>query len=245
METNDKENKDELKSRKWCVYMHTNKLNGKRYIGITSQNPIRRWGTKGTKYKKNKHFWAAIQKYGWNNFKHEIILYDEIYEYACAVEKCLIRHYKSNLSKYGYNQSIGGDKASLGKKLSDETKRKLSEANKGKVMPQEVRDKISQTEKGRVFPDDVKKKISKGLKGRVLSDESRKKMSDAKKGKGTTEVYCVELNMTFNSLKNAQKYTNVCYQSISMCCRDEIQSAGGYHWRYTQEAKRHTKKSNN
>ena len=242
MAASDKENQDELSKKKWCVYMHTNKFNGKRYIGITSQNPIRRWGTKGTKYKKNKHFWAAIQTYGWNNFQHEIILCNETFEYACAVEKCLIKHYKSNAPMYGYNQSIGGDKASLGRSLSDETKRKLSEINKGKVIPKETRDKISQSEKGRIFPDDVKKKISEGLKGRVLSEESKKKMSDAKKGNGTTEVYCVELNIKFNSLKDAEIYTGVCYQSIGKCCRDEIQSAGGYHWKYTQETKRRIKR---
>ena len=237
METNDKDNQDELNDKKWCVYMHTNKINSKRYIGITSQNPIKRWGTKGSKYKKNKHFWAAIQKYGWDNFKHEILLTNEDYDYACAAEKCLIRHYKSNSPQYGYNQSIGGELSSLGAKRSEETRQKLREANLGRVVPQEIRDRISQTEKGRVFPDDVKKKISEGLMGRKLSDESRKKMSDAKIGKGTTEVYCHELDTVFHSLKEAEECTGVHYQSIGQCCRGKLQTAGGYHWSYTKEPK--------
>lgn len=54
----------------WCVYMHTNNINGKRYIGI-SQNPKRRWKN-GNGY-KTQLFGKAINKYGWDNFTHEIL----------------------------------------------------------------------------------------------------------------------------------------------------------------------------
>lgn len=47
----------------------------KKYVGITKQNPKRRWKGQGQGYKGNKHFTKAIQKYGWDNFKHEIIFY--------------------------------------------------------------------------------------------------------------------------------------------------------------------------
>lgn len=57
----------------FCVYMHINRANGKRYVGITAQNPINRWQN-GLGYRRNKHFWDAILKYGWDNFDH-LILY--------------------------------------------------------------------------------------------------------------------------------------------------------------------------
>ena len=51
--------------------MHTSPSN-KKYIGITSLKPEYRWN-KGNGYKTQTVFYRAIQKYGWDNFKHEII----------------------------------------------------------------------------------------------------------------------------------------------------------------------------
>ena len=56
----------------YTVYKHT-APNGKVYIGITSHSIEGRWRKDGSGYKLNNHFWNAIQKYGWNNFKHEIL----------------------------------------------------------------------------------------------------------------------------------------------------------------------------
>jgi len=64
-------------NKKWCVYMHTNKINGKKYIGITSLNPPdRRWRNDGSGY-HGGYLKNAINKYGWDNFEH-IILKDGI-----------------------------------------------------------------------------------------------------------------------------------------------------------------------
>lgn len=56
----------------YCVYIHTNKINKKSYIGITCQKPEHRWGCNGNGYAECPHFWRAIQKYGWDNFDHKI-----------------------------------------------------------------------------------------------------------------------------------------------------------------------------
>lgn len=69
----------------YCVYMHT-VPNGKVYIGITSQEPSRRW-RKGEGYKTNKAFYFAIQKYGWENINHEILYSGLSKEEACDKEK--------------------------------------------------------------------------------------------------------------------------------------------------------------
>lgn len=62
--------------RTFVVYMHTSPT-GKRYIGTTYRKPKYRWGINGKNYSNNQYFWGAIQKHGWENFKHEI-LYSEL-----------------------------------------------------------------------------------------------------------------------------------------------------------------------
>ena len=73
---NNEQSEKEIKN-KWTVYMHINKLNNKKYVGITSRNPNERWGKNGNRYKSSPHFYSAIQKYGWDNFEH-IILKDNL-----------------------------------------------------------------------------------------------------------------------------------------------------------------------
>ncbi len=59
------------------------------------------------------------------------------------------------------------------KHLSDESRKRMSEAQKGKIMPEETKQKISKTLKGRQSP----------MKGKHMSESTRKKMSEAHKGK--------------------------------------------------------------
>lgn len=97
---------------KWCVYIHTNNANGKKYVGISS-NVEKRWAYKGKNY-YDQVFGNAIKKYGWDNFTHEIIFEDLTKEDACKRESELILLNKSNIKKYGYNRSNGGDSGSNG-----------------------------------------------------------------------------------------------------------------------------------
>lgn len=93
--------------KKWCVYVHTHKHTGKKYIGVTSVEPKERWGSNGNGY-KGQLFGQAIKKYGWNNFYH-IILYTGLSKTAASEkERQLIRDYKTYDRKYGYNISLGG-----------------------------------------------------------------------------------------------------------------------------------------
>ena len=56
----------------YSVYCHINKINNKRYIGITKDKPVDRWGKDGNGY-KTQVFGRAIEKYGWDNFEHKIL----------------------------------------------------------------------------------------------------------------------------------------------------------------------------
>lgn len=90
------------------VYVHINKTNGKRYIGITSRQPEKRWNN-GNGYSTNKAFYNSIKKHGWENGFEHIILADNLSaEEAAQMEKELIALYETNNPEYGYNHTGGG-----------------------------------------------------------------------------------------------------------------------------------------
>lgn len=97
-----------LNDKSYTVYIHKNKINGKRYIGITSQTVNNRWRN-GKGYERQTYFYNAIQKYGWDNFYHYIIITDITKEKASNLEIKLIKYYNSQNPKYGYNIAKGGE----------------------------------------------------------------------------------------------------------------------------------------
>ena len=91
--------------KQWYVYIHTNKINNKKYIGITCQIPEERWGENGKHYSGQPKFYNAIQQYEWDNFSHEIIETNLDKAAALAREAQLILEY--NTVKEGYNSTSG------------------------------------------------------------------------------------------------------------------------------------------
>ena len=116
----------------WTVYMHINKINKKKYVGITSRSPKRRWGKNGQYYKpahgNNNHFYNAICKYGWDNFDHQILAKNVTSNDASLLESVLINYYNT-LEPFGYNSKNGGQVGTFGTKYSDEYKSKRSGYN--------------------------------------------------------------------------------------------------------------------
>lgn len=91
----------------YCVYYHRNIDNGKMYIGM-SKDIKKRWSNAGKQYKECIAFYRAIQKYGWENFEHVIIIDNISKEMACIVEKELIQKYNTQDKNFGYNLASGG-----------------------------------------------------------------------------------------------------------------------------------------
>ena len=131
----------------FSVYMHVNKINGKRYVGITQkEDPEQRW-LNGKGYFKNKHFSNSITKYGWENFEHIIVDTFLTREQACNLERKLIKKYKTQNRKLGYNITDGGDFFHH----SEESKRLMSEHRKGKglhTFSEEHKRKMRENHKG-------------------------------------------------------------------------------------------------
>lgn len=92
-----------------AVYVHVNLINGKKYFGITTQNPPERRWSNGNGYKENTHFSSAIKKYGWNNFGHFVLYRNIPIKIAKNMEEMLIREHMSHDSRFGYNKTYGGE----------------------------------------------------------------------------------------------------------------------------------------
>lgn len=94
------------------LYKHTNKINGKIYIGITNDTN-RRWRNGGIEYKpessRKSRFWNAIQKYGWESFKHEILISGLSFSEACKLEQKYIAELNCTDDSVGYNIAKGGN----------------------------------------------------------------------------------------------------------------------------------------
>ena len=116
-------------------------------------------------------------------------------EAALSLEKDIIKQLGRKDLELGplLNMTDGGE-GECGHICSDETKAKLSVANKGRVMSNEVKEKISKARKGKILSDETKTKISIAKKGRVVSDEARANMSAAQKGKKHTPEACANMS---------------------------------------------------
>lgn len=90
----------------YSVYRHISP-NGKSYIGITMQSPERRFQN-GNGYKTQTAFNRAIQKYGWDNFKHEILEENLTEREACEKEAYYISEVYNSFAPNGYNSREGG-----------------------------------------------------------------------------------------------------------------------------------------
>lgn len=183
----------------YTVYIHTNLVNGKKYVGITSCKPEVRW-KKGYGYSEKLPIGRAFRKYGWDAFSHEIV-YEGLTELeAKEIEIRLISELNTQDPKFGYNICSGGDGVT-GWHPTEETKKKISDAMKGrsgsknsnfghkwsdemkaaasdrsKNMLQETRDLISQAAKKRIGELNP-------FYGKHHNDETKKMLSDYAKNR--------------------------------------------------------------
>ncbi len=88
----------------YLIYCHTSPT-GKKYIGQTNNYNRRCSEHKTTK--RCPAFHNAIIKYGWDNFKHEILVDGLTIEEANILEEFYIKKYNT-LAPNGYNLQTGG-----------------------------------------------------------------------------------------------------------------------------------------
>lgn len=238
-----------MEDNKYCVYMHTNKSNGKKYIGQTKQSLNGRW-REGKGYKNtNSHFRNALNKYGWDGFIHEVIYENLTLEEANNKEIELIEKYKTTNREFGYNAEKGGHNSPCsehtkylisknhanmkgennpryGVKLSDETKAKIGNANKGKKRTKEVRERLSNINRGE----------GNGFYNKKHTEETKDLIRQFRLSENNPKnkaVRCIETGQIYYSAAEAARQNNIKNRArISECARGVRKSYKGYHWEY-------------
>lgn len=240
------------------IYKITNKVNGKCYIGQTTQSFNKRYHSGGGglckiervynehKYRMehnksyNKHLLISVEKYGFNAF--DVI---DIYDIAFSkeelnIKECMYIQIFDCLNN-GYNATLGGE-GGKGYKHSDDFKEWKSISMQGKNNPmygkthsEEIKKKISENKKGKFVGE------NSPLYGKSFSEEHRKKISESAKGKNNPmygksgidspiakSVICLTTKKIFHTVTEGSKYYNISRQAIGKCCRGKGKSAGKF-----------------
>ena len=195
----------------WKVYVHTNKSNGKKYVGITSQKPEYRWNY-GKAYNNNPYFSSAIKKYGWDGFDH-VVLYDFLSkDEAQAKEQELIAAWNTRDREYGYNITAGG------------------EGTTGFVPSKELRELWSKIRTGTKRSQETRQKMSESAKR--LYENRRKDLAEAKYK--PVKMYNVDGTYikTFESIIAANKELGLKRSHIGAVCKGDRKTCAGYIWEY-------------
>ena len=202
----------------------------KSYIGKTIHSPYARWGKNGKGY-KTKYFVDAIEKYGWDNFHHDILITikcDSSFDldfWLASWEEYFFEKYDSTNNERGYNicdKSIFQDEymrykmgnGSRNKPKTEEQRKKMSDSHKGKKVSQETRLKLSNTRKERG--------LSKGEKNPFYGEHLW-----GSSNRNAKKVICLNTGQVFDTIQDAQKWAGQRIDSgISKCCHKRQKTSG-------------------
>lgn len=199
------------------VYLITNLVNGKRYVGSTKLTLEKRWW--GHCYDARRQstqmpLHDAIRKYGSEQFRIELLEEFETRPEAYDREDQLISELGTHVSLgHGYNvlrgSRFGATKGMTGKKHSCETKRRQSEAAMGRKHTQASKDLMSRQRAG------------------------------VPRGPYVTSKLIEQLDRSGNVIATFRTLTEACMQfngrgrsHIWSCCVGKRKHAQGFRWRY-------------
>ena len=191
----------------YYIYEIKNEVNGKTYIGQHKTNNLN-----DSYMGSGKVIRKAYEKYGLNNFTKTILAIAYSKKIINILEKMFISFYRVQ-GKAEYNIASGGDggngDSNKGRIVSQETKEKLRRLNLGKHLSEETKKKISEgvlkSNRTYVFSEEARRKMSeshlgkkrskesieaqiKAQIGRIVSEETKKKISESNKGKHNNSV---------------------------------------------------------
>jgi group I intron endonuclease len=171
------------------IYKYTSHVNGKVYVGKTSQELLQRHNQH--RFGRHSPFNDALRKYGVDSF-HLEILAEVDSAWSSFTEMLFIAALRSNDRRFGYNVTAGGE-GTLGHRHLGDTKERIRQKMTGRLVTDDFRKKIGQLKQGnqyslglkrsQKYKDAVRSRMigNQNAKGCVRSPETRLKMSLAAK----------------------------------------------------------------
>ena len=210
--------------------MLKNKVNGKIYIGQTTHSVEKRFQQHTRKSSSCSAIYNAIQYHGWDKFDKD--WYECPDEDLNFDEELLVRE-MGTLSPGGYNLREGGG---ANGKLSDQTKQKISDAQRGeknhnfrKTPSEETRQKNREAHLGEKHP----------MWGVPRREETIQKIIESTLGEkhhNSKRVYQYDLEGTiigsFGSVGEAGRYLKKSKSKICSCALGHQKTAYGFKWSY-------------
>ena len=236
------------------VYRITNKINGSMYIGQT----YRELGLRKSEHKYdastglNYPLYNAMNKYGFDNFVFEVVATAETVEELNDLEQYYIEHFNT-LKPNGYNLGRGGQN----KKMTEETKKKMSVAHTGKVLTEEHRKNSILAHTGMKRTEESKKRMSDAQMGKKnhmfgkvgalnpnfgskRTEEAKKRMSESKKGKKNPKmglanrktILCLNNDRIYRSATEAAMDLFISKSGISQVANGICKQMKGYRFKF-------------
>lgn len=164
------------------VYLVTNRINGKRYIGVTSRKPSERryFHERHALHGKRaqcRYFHAALRKYGLDAFEWTVLLECPSFEEGLREEIRLISEIRPE-----YNLTRGGQGV-VGRVATLEQRAAISARMKGKKPTPEMIAKASAKNRGRKRTPEQRERMGAARRGKPFSEAHLRNMSIAKTGK--------------------------------------------------------------
>lgn len=242
------------------IYLITNLVNQKKYVGQTCQSLNKRWRQHIFCARKsvNKPLYNAMNKYGVHNFTIELLETNLTESTVDERESYYINKYNTFIE--GYNLTTGGQ-GIHSFRFSEQTRLKLSESHKkywvnlketdveeynrlceirrvnstGKQRTQEVKTKLSKIAKQRVGEKNP-------FYGKHFSEESKQKLKDSLR-ENSRKIKMFDLTTgkeikVFSSLAEIVEelhLANSAHSRIGTVCKNRKGHAYQYIWRYADE----------
>lgn len=195
---------------RYDIYAIINVVNNKMYVGQSRQGYRKRFIQHLCPKSSCPLLNKAIQKYGKENFRCELLDIAYSQEDANEKEKMWISALGTYQREKGYNLSMGGEIGSFNK----ETIEKMSKAHKG--------------EKNYFYG---KKHTEEARK--IMSEKKKGLYAGAKHPKAR-KIRCVDTGEIFNTIKDAENKYNISHGKITCVCQHKYgrNTAGGLKWEY-------------